>query len=123
MGPLITGCAGCQVARHYSSFLWSSPRLCGEERDGQQSVSSPRIISSAALLDVLGSRRCAVKEAPFPFVTCDPKVIAYACLCCASNCRDRKACAVPLTVEVERQPREEIGGRSLWTPLSLFLNL
>lgn len=32
-----------------------------------------------------------MKEAPFPFVTCDPKVIAYACLCCASNCRDRKA--------------------------------
>lgn len=51
-----------------------------------------------------------MKEAPFLFVICEPKVIA-------------RACAVPLTAEIESRLRQEAGGLSIWTPPLLFLNL
>lgn len=79
------------------------------KRDGQQLVSS-LLLPSAALLGVLGSGRCAVKEAPFLFVTCEPEVIAHACV-------------VPLTAEIESQLSQEAGGCSIWNPPFLFLNL
>lgn len=99
------GCAGCQVSQHHFSFLWSFLCLCGEER--WAAIGLFPAASFCSIAGCFGFGRCAVKEAPFLFVTCEPEVIAHACV-------------VPLTAEIESQLSQEAGGCSIWNPLSCF---